>query len=107
VVVTDDLEMGAVDQKRPAGDVVREAVEAGNDLVMYCNSWERVEEAHASLARALKTGRIGRARLESILTRVFALKRSLPGPRQIPGFDAAAFEEVCRSLGSLESRLTA
>ncbi|HEV8335501.1 MAG TPA: beta-N-acetylhexosaminidase [Candidatus Polarisedimenticolia bacterium] len=107
VVVTDDLEMGAVDQKRPAGDVVREAIEAGNDLVMYCNSWERVEEAHASLARALKTGRIGRARLESILTRVLALKKSLAGPRQTPGFDAAAFEEVCRSLGSLEGRLTA
>jgi beta-N-acetylhexosaminidase len=107
VVVTDDLEMGAVDQKRPAEDVVREAIEAGNDLVMYCNSWERVEEAHASLTRALKTGRIGRARLGNTLTRILALKNSLAGPRQIADFDPAAFGEVCRSLGSLEGRLTA
>lgn len=107
VAVTDDLEMRAVDQKRPAGDVVREAIEAGNDLVMYCNSWERVEEAHASLARALKTGRIGRARLQDTLSRIFALKNSLAGPRQIPDFDAPGFAEVCRSLGSLEGRLTA
>ena len=105
VVITDDLEMGAVDRRRPAGEVVLDALDAGNDMVMYCNSWGRVEEAHAALASALKAGTLSSARIESSLSRILALKEQLPPPGRAPLFDPAPFGEVCRNLGRLEEVL--
>ena len=102
VVLTDDLEMGAVDQARSPGDVVLEALEAGNDLVMYCKSWDRVEEAHAALSRAIRNGRIPPARAEDSLARIFSLKNRLEAVG--PSFDPRRLEEVCRSLHLLEAR---
>jgi beta-N-acetylhexosaminidase len=102
VVLTDDLEMGAVDRRRPAGEVAHDALEAGNDMVMYCNSWDRVEEAHGALARALRAGTLPSARLESSLSRILALKERLPRPGSAPLFDPGLFAAVCRNLGRLE-----
>ena len=101
VILTDDLEMGAVDQKRSPGEVVLRALEAGNDLVMYCKSWERIEEAHDSLTRALRSGSLSGRRVEESLARLFALKSRLPPPGQLPSFDRSEFDTVCQSLQQL------
>ena len=105
VILTDDLEMGAVDQKRGAGEVVLEALEAGNDLVMYCKTWDRIEEAHATLVRALRTGALSQARVEESLARLLTLKEKLPPPGSLPVFESAVFDEICRSLGRLTQAL--
>jgi len=107
VALTDDLEMGAVDQHRPAGEVALEALEAGNDLVMFCKSWERIEEAHRAIARALKTGGLSPARADAALSRILSLKERLPRPGSAPAFDPGSFAEICRSLGRLEEGLRA
>lgn len=101
VIVTDDLEMGAVDQKKSASEVVLDALGAGNDMVMYCKSWDRIEEAHAALARALGTGALSPSRVNDSLARLFALKERLSPSEMLPAFDAQCFTEVCRSLGRL------
>jgi beta-N-acetylhexosaminidase len=107
VTLTDDLEMGAVDQRRPAGEVVLEALEAGNDLVMFCKSWERIEEARGAIARALKTGVLSPARLDTALSRILSLKERLPRPGSAPAFEPGPFAEACRTLGRLEEGLRA
>ncbi len=107
VVITDDLEMGAVDQRRPAGDVAIEALKAGNDLVMFCKSWERVEEARHAVARALKTGALSPSLAEAAVSRILALKSGLPGPGTPPAFEPDRFAEACRGLGLLEENLKA
>ena len=105
VALTDDLEMGAVDQRRGAGDVVLDALKAGSDIVMYCKSWERIEEAHGAILRALKTAALSPARLNSSLSRILSLKERLLRPGDAPAFDPGPFAEICRSLGSLEEGL--
>ena len=102
VILTDDLEMGAVDQQRSAGEVVLQALKAGNDLVMYCKTWDRIEEAHAALTRALRTGSLPKRRVEDSLTRILSLKSRLVPPGKLPAFDRAGFEMVCQSLLQLE-----
>ncbi|HMC81903.1 MAG TPA: glycoside hydrolase family 3 N-terminal domain-containing protein [Candidatus Polarisedimenticolia bacterium] len=103
--LTDDLEMGAVDQRRPPGEVTLAALEAGNDLMMFCKDWGRVEEAHATLQRAFRTGRYASSRINASLNRVFALKQRLAYPDTLPPFDPDSFGEVCLALAQLERQV--
>ena len=102
VILTDDLEMGAVDQQKSSGDVVLQALKAGNDLVMYCKRWDRIEEAHAALTRALRSGTLPGRQVEESLARILNLKNKLLPPAQLPAFDRAGFDRVCHSLLQLE-----
>jgi beta-N-acetylhexosaminidase len=102
IALTDDLEMGAVDQKRGAGEVTLEALGAGNDMVMYCKSWERVLAAHDAILRSLDAGEIARPLVEVRVARILALKGRLPGPYAAPSFDPAEFGQICRGLEGLE-----
>ena len=103
IILTDDLEMGAVDQKKSAGEVVLEAMQAGNDLAMYCKSWEKIEEAHFTLTRALRSGSLPRARVEDSLARILALKERFKPAASLPPFDARGFEEVRLALSQLDA----
>ena len=102
VILTDDLEMGAVDQKRSPAEVVLQALGAGNDLVMYCKTWDRIEEAHAALTRALRSGSLSGRRVEDSLARLFTLKSRLKPAGQLTAFDRGEFDTVCQSLHQLE-----
>jgi beta-glucosidase-like glycosyl hydrolase len=53
LVVSDDLEMGAVAPLDQGGQAALRAVEAGCDLVLYCARLDRAEAALAALARAV------------------------------------------------------
>ena len=102
VILTDDLEMGAVDQRLSPGEVALRALEAGNDLVMYCKSWDRVEEAHEAIVRSLDGDPRNRSRIDESLSRVFLLKERLPSLEKAPEFSLARFAGVCESLARLE-----
>jgi beta-N-acetylhexosaminidase len=101
IILTDDLEMGAVNQRLSAGEVTLAALGAGNDCVMYCKSWERIEAAHDAILRALESGALERARIESSLSRILALKRRPPFPGAAEAFEPEEFEEVCQGLKDL------
>jgi beta-N-acetylhexosaminidase len=77
LVLTDDLEMGAVDRSLSGADAARAAFAAGSDGLMFCRSAERIAEAHEGLARDLTDGRIDAARLNASLRRIRALKERL------------------------------
>ena len=69
LVVSDDLEMGALDTISPGAVAVR-ALEAGCDLLLFCHSPQKVLEAQAAIERALKRKRLDEARIEEALERV-------------------------------------
>ncbi len=50
VVLTDDLDMGAITRRHDRGDDVRLAIEAGNDLAMICHRGETAEQAARAIA---------------------------------------------------------
>ncbi|HEU4402126.1 MAG TPA: glycoside hydrolase family 3 N-terminal domain-containing protein [Candidatus Polarisedimenticolia bacterium] len=74
LVLTDDLEMGAIDQRLDGAQQARSAFLAGSDGLMFCRSEERIREAHAGMLQALGEGEIPAARIGRSLRRVLALK---------------------------------
>lgn len=51
LVLTDDLDMGAIANRYPDNQDVVAAIEAGNDLAMICHRTERAEDAAGKIAK--------------------------------------------------------
>src|SRR5206468_2146629 len=58
LVVTDDLEMGAVEQEKGAAAQALAALAAGNDGLMFCGSEEKILEAYEGVLGAVLTGEV-------------------------------------------------
>lgn len=96
VIVSDDLEMGAVTEVSPPGPAAVRAVAAGHDLLLVCHTPAAQRAAAAALVRAWRAGELSRPELEPAAERVRALRLrraaraegGLPVPE--PGGDALA-----------------
>jgi beta-N-acetylhexosaminidase len=88
VVVSDDMEMGAVSGTYPFEERVIKAVNAGTDLLVFSNVSGRDPELgpkiHAVIADAVRDGRISRMRIEEAYGRIKMLKRRL-AEHDLPG----------------------
>jgi beta-N-acetylhexosaminidase len=79
LILTDDLEMGAVVRHQHLGSAAVQAVLAGADLLLVCHRPDRMFEVREALCRAAETGRIPRERLEASAARLDqALGRCFP-----------------------------
>jgi beta-N-acetylhexosaminidase len=58
LVLTDDMEMGAISEIRPFEEAVVEAFQAGVDMMLICHTAEKALVAHEALAKAVESGRI-------------------------------------------------
>ncbi len=86
VIITDDLEMGAIATRQSASAGAREALAAGADHLLICNNWEAIRETvhllqgDAALApRAEAAGRRVRLLRQRIIL-------PLPGIREVKDF---------------------
>jgi beta-N-acetylhexosaminidase len=94
LVVTDDLEMGAVATHDVDGAAAVAAMDAGCDLLLYCSDLDRAETASLALARrAAGDGAFAR-RLAAAALAVRRLARARPAPAG----RSEAWELACRGL---------
>jgi beta-N-acetylhexosaminidase len=81
VVVSDDMEMGAVRGEYSLEERVIKAVNAGTDLIVFSNEKSHDPElgvkVHTVMSEAVKDGRISRVRIEQAYGRIMLLKRRL------------------------------
>jgi beta-N-acetylhexosaminidase len=100
LVVSDDLEMGAVAQRDVDGTAAVDAIAAGSDLLLYCSDLERADRAAAALeAESGKSESLDR-RLEQAVVRIeSAARRWAGGPADLVAWDAAR-----RQLGEFIQR---
>ena len=88
MVVSDDMEMGAVSDDYSFEERVIKAVNAGTDLLVFSNVSGRDPELgpkiHAVIADAVRDGRISRTRIEGAYGRIKLLKRRL-AEHDLPG----------------------
>jgi beta-N-acetylhexosaminidase len=81
VVVSDDMEMGAVRDDYSLEERVVKAVNAGTDLLVFSNVTLRDPELgaklHAIIANAVREGRISRSRIEKAYGKIMLLKRRI------------------------------
>ena len=77
VVITDDLDMGAVANHHTPEDACVLAMQAGADLLLICNRPQTAIQCRTRLMEALKSGEIAEDRVEQSLTRINKLKYRL------------------------------
>ena len=82
VVVSDDMEMGAISERDADGAAAVQAVTAGCDLLLYCSDLEKARVAATALAVAADADPEVRAKLERSAARIERLARAWP-----PAFD--------------------
>ncbi len=92
LVMTDDLDMGAILNEYGLEDTIRLAMEAGNDLAMICHRLPAVEEAKTILES------LPRAGLDRALAAVNEFKKKMAPP--LP-FSEAMFRLVDREIWDL------
>jgi beta-N-acetylhexosaminidase len=69
LVITDDLEMRALDAWTP-GEIAIRAIAAGCDMLLFCHSPARAEAARDEIVRAVANGNLDAARVADGLNRV-------------------------------------
>jgi beta-N-acetylhexosaminidase len=81
VVVSDDMEMGAVRKAYSLAERAVMAINAGTDIIVFSNVISKDAELgpkiHAAILDAVRDGRISRARIEQAYGRILLLKRRL------------------------------
>jgi beta-N-acetylhexosaminidase len=89
VVVSDDLEMGAIAATFDIGEAAVRFLEAGGDLVLICRNADRQREALDAVETALRSGRLSTSRLRASLDRLARFTNRLASHPNAPFLDAA------------------
>ena len=76
LLITDDMEMKAIDDRYPSGEAAVMAIEAGADIVMVLWTPAKQIEALDALLSAVKSGRISQARLDQSVKRILKSKEA-------------------------------
>ena len=102
LVLTDDLEMGAIVENYGIGDACKMAIAAGADMLAICASVDAIAEAHDAISRAVESGEISEQRLDESIERISSVRRSLQPP--LP-FDNERLDTLSSEIAELNSRL--
>jgi beta-N-acetylhexosaminidase len=83
VIITDDLQMGAIQDRYSESEAAILAILAGNDLLIH-STYERIdpdigERLNLAIQKAVTSGRIPQDRIEAAYGRIVALKALLAG----------------------------
>ncbi len=92
LLITDDLDMGALINEVPFADTVRHAILAGNDMALICHRIHKAEEA-VSIFKSLPESLLANA-----LQRIETAKRALPRPSK---FSIETFQEIDAKIWQL------
>lgn len=75
VVITDDLEMGAIEKEKDVGVAASQAFEAGADLLLICYSHEKVIDSINKLAEMIKRKPYLQTRMSESVKRINFMRR--------------------------------
>jgi beta-N-acetylhexosaminidase len=92
LIMTDDLDMGAILNGYSLEQTIRLAIAAGNDLVMICHRIPEIENVHRIL------GTLPKDQLDRALASVAAFKKEMSPPTE---FSEAAFRKIDNEIWEL------
>ncbi len=102
LVVTDDLEMGAIAKHYEIEEAALHAILAGEDMLLICARPDLIRRGYQALLAAARDGSLTQERIESSLRRI-AFFKSLTQP-PLP-FDAKRFNELSMEVAELNRKL--
>jgi beta-N-acetylhexosaminidase len=94
LVVTDDLEMGAIAKHFEIEDASVRAFDAGEDMLLICATPETIRRGYQALLEAARDGKLSKQRIQSSLKRIAATKALAqpPTPLEMDKFNRLADE---------------
>jgi beta-N-acetylhexosaminidase len=92
LIMTDDLDMGAILNEYGLEETIRLAIAAGNDLAMICHRIPAIEEVHRTIKR------LPRDQIDHALASVGRFKRKIAPPHE---FSEAAFRKIDHEIWDL------
>lgn len=92
LIMTDDLDMGAILNEYGLEETIRLALQAGNDLAMICHRVASIDEVHRTL------GKLPLAQIERALGSVARTKTKLQAPH---AFSESGFKRIDGSIWDL------
>jgi beta-N-acetylhexosaminidase len=104
LVITDDMEMGAVVQTLSVAEASLRAIEAGSDMILICEQEANFKAARDLVCRAVVEGRISTEVLDKANRRI---DRVLDLTGSYEHFDADEFDAVSRQFAELKRALKA
>lgn len=103
LVITDDMEMGAIVSNYSIEEAAVLALKAGCDLVLICHDYKKQLMAIEGIEKAIKEGRIDRIELEASHRKIETVRRSLP---PIQRFQRRLFYSILERNRSFIENLT-
>jgi beta-N-acetylhexosaminidase len=102
LVVTDDLEMGAISRHCEIEDAAVRAAKAGEDMLLICASPDKIRRGYHALLEAAKKGRLPEARIKQSLDRISRTKASAQPPLPL---DLGRFQQLSDEVLRLNEKL--
>ena len=102
LVISDDLEMGAIVKNFGIGEACVMAIEAGADMLAICADAGRITEGYDAVSNAVRAGRVSEDRLDRSLTRIAAAKSLIREPLS---FAMQRLAELSDSIARLNDEL--
>ncbi len=102
LVITDDMEMGAVLQTCPVDEGSLRAIEAGSDMVLICEQEANFDAARSRLVSAVREGRFSERALAAAERRIERVLKLAGEPEQ---FDEGEFAQTSRAMAELKLAL--
>jgi beta-N-acetylhexosaminidase len=102
LVVTDDLEMGAIARHTEIEDAVVRAVKAGEDMLLICASPEKIQRGYHALLEAAGNGRLPGDQLRASLRHIAATKAIAEPPLPL---DLDRFQTLSDDVLKLNGKL--
>lgn len=102
LVVTDDLEMGAIAKHCEIEAAVVRAFIAGEDMMLICAHPEIIRRGYHSLLNVARDGKLPKDRMRTSLKRIAAMKSIVKPP---PPFDLERFNMLSQETAKLNEKL--
>jgi len=102
LIVTDDLEMGAIARHCEIEDAAVRAFMAGEDMLLICASPEKIRRGYHGLLEAAKGGRLTPRRIKESLDRIARTKTIMEPPKPL---DRERFQALAEEVVKLNSKL--
>ena len=102
LVVTDDLEMGAIAKQFEIEDAAVRAFSAGEDMLLICATPETIRRGYKGLLEAARKKQISDKRMQASLRRIAATKALAKDPLPL---DPKRYEELAEEIRRLNKTL--
>ena len=102
LVLTDDLEMGAILRHYTIEEASKCAFKAGEDMILICSSVDAVRNSYRALLKAFRDEELPLAQLDESLVHIAEVKNILQPPLE---FDMQRLEELSKTIARLNDKL--